>query len=130
MGVIEVRHSGSFANLEKFLRRNEHLDIDTYLHKFAQKGVEALSEATPVDTGLTAASWRYEIEKNPQKQTIKITWLNDNVVDEWFNVALMLQYGHATGTGYWVEGVDYINPAMKSIFDKLAEEVWEEVNKV
>ena len=130
MGVIEVRHSGSFAHLEKFLRQNEHLDIDTYLHKFAQKGVEALSEATPVDTGLTAASWRYEIEKNPQKQTIKITWLNDNVVDEWFNVALMLQYGHATGTGYWVEGIDYINPAMKSIFDKLAEEVWEEVNKV
>lgn len=130
MGVINVKHSGSFSHLERFLRRNEHMDIDTYLHKFAQKGVEALSEATPVDTGLTAASWRYEIEKNPQKKTIKITWFNDNVVDEWFNVALMLQYGHATGNGYWVEGVDYINPAMRSIFDKLAEEVWEEVNSV
>lgn len=128
--MISVRHKGGFSKLEAFLNKNRHIDIDTYLHKFGQKGVEALAEATPVDTGLTADSWRYEISKDEQKKTITITWLNDNVVDEWFNVALMLQYGHATGTGYWIEGRDYINPAIQSIFDRMAEEIWEEVNYV
>ena len=87
-----------------------------------------MANATPRDTGLTANSWRYEIVKDKQKGLITIHWINDNVVDDWFNVALMLQYGHATGTGYWVEGVDYINPALRSIFDKMAEEIWQEVN--
>jgi hypothetical protein len=126
--MISVKQSGSFNNLERFLKRNEHMNIDKYLHMFGQKGVEALANATPRDTGLTADSWRYEIKKDNVKQTITITWLNDNVVDEWFNVALMLQYGHATGSGAWVEGVDYINPAIRSIFDKMAEEIWKEVN--
>lgn len=128
--MISVVQKGDFHNLEAFLNKNRHIDIDSYLHMFGQKGVEALSEATPVDTGLTAASWRYEISKDEQRKTITITWLNDNVVDEWFNVALMLQYGHATGTGCWVEGRDYINPAIQSIFDRMAEEIWKEVNYV
>lgn len=128
--MISVKHSGSFSHLENFLNKNRHIDIDTYLRKFGEKGVEALREATPVRTGLTAASWRYEIFKDEQNQSISITWVNDNVVDEWFNVALMIQYGHATGTGYWVEGIDYINPAMASIFDRMAEEIWQEVNRV
>ena len=125
--MISVKQSGSFNNLERFLKRNEHINIDHYLHMYGQKGVEALANATPRDTGLTANSWRYEIKKDTVKQEITITWLNDNVVDEWFNVALMLQYGHATGSGAWVEGVDYINPAIRSIFDKMAEEIWKEV---
>lgn len=128
--MISVKHEGSFTNLERFLKKNEHLDIDHYLEMFGKKGVEALAANTPVRTGLTRDSWRYEIEKDETKQRVTIAWLNDNVVDEWFNVALMIQYGHATGTGYWIEGIDYINPAMSSIFDELAEEIWKEVNGV
>lgn len=128
--MISVTSKGSFTNLERFLKKNEHMDIDHYLEMFGKKGVEALAEATPVRTGLTRDSWRYEIEKDDKSGRITIVWLNDNVVDEWFNVALMLQYGHGTGSGYWVEGIDYINPAMKSIFDEMAEEIWKEVNGV
>ena len=126
--MISVKHSGSFSHLERFLKKNEQIDIDHYLDMYGRKGVEALANATPRDTGLTADSWRYVIEKNKQKGTVTIHWVNDNVVDDWFNVALMLQYGHATGSGAWVEGVDYINPALRSIFDKMAEEIWQEVN--
>ena len=128
--MISVEHKGDFSNLEKFLKENEHMDIDHYLNMFGKRGVEALAAATPVRTGLTRDSWRYEIEKDETKGRIRVVWLNDNIVDEWFNVALMIQYGHATGSGYWVEGVDYINPAMKSIFDEMAEEIWKEVNGV
>ena len=128
--MISVEHKGDFSNLEKFLKENEHMDIDHYLNMFGKKGVEALAAATPVRTGLTRDSWHYEIEKDETKGRIRVVWLNDNIVDEWFNVALMIQYGHATGSGYWVEGVDYINPAMKSIFDEMAEEIWKEVNGV
>lgn len=126
--MISVKHKGDFKKTEDFLKRNVHMNLDHYLIMYGQKGVEALANATPRDTGLTANSWRYEIEKDNVKGTITIHWINDNVVDDWFNVALMLQYGHATGSGYWVEGVDYINPALKSIFDKMAEEIWQEVN--
>lgn len=103
------------------------MNLDHYLHMYGQKGVEALANATPRDTGLTADSWRYEIEKDTENGTVKINWINDNEVNGWFNVALMLQYGHATGSGYWIEGVDYINPAIRSIFDAMAEEIWKEV---
>lgn len=127
--MISVKHSGSFEHLEHFLKKNADMNVDHYLEMYGQKGVEALANATPRDTGLTANSWRYEIVKDKQKGLITIHWINDNVVDDWFNVALMLQYGHATGTGYWVEGVDYINPALRSIFDKMAEEIWQEVNE-
>lgn len=126
--MISVKHSGNFNNTEKFLKKNMNLDIDHYLVMYGQKGVEALANATPRDTGLTANSWRYEIEKDRRKGTITIHWINDNVVDDWFNVALMLQYGHGTRSGAWVEGVDYINPALKSIFDAMAEQIWQEVN--
>ena len=125
--MISVTHRGSFTHLENFLRRNKKIDLDIYLEMYGQKGVEALANATPRDSGLTANSWRYEIERDEVKQTITVRWLNDNVVDEWFNVALMLQYGHATGSGYWIEGRDYINPAIQSIFDEMAEEIWKEV---
>lgn len=126
--MISVKHSGSFSHLEHFLKKNKDLDIDHYLDMYGRMGVEALANATPRDTGLTADSWRYVIEKDKRKGTVAIHWVNDNVVDEWFNVALMLQYGHATGSGAWVEGIDYINPALRSIFDKMAEEIWQEVN--
>ena len=100
-------------------------DARRILNKYGQKGVEALASATPKDTGLTADSWGYEIKKGPNETSI--TWTNSNVVDGWFNVALMIQYGHGTATGVYVEGIDYINPAIRSIFDAMAEEIWKEV---
>lgn len=126
--MISVINKGSFHNLERFLKKNEHMNIDRYLEMFGQKGAEALAAATPKDTGLTADSWGYEIKKNETSTTI--TWTNSNVVDGWFNVALMIQYGHGTATGVYVEGIDYINPAIRSIFDAMAEEIWEEVTAV
>lgn len=126
--MISVKHEGSFKNLEKFLKKNEKLDLDEYLVMYAQKGVDALSAATPVRTGLTAMSWGYTIEK--QDGLISITWTNDNVVDDWYNVALMIQYGHGTRSGVYVEGIDYINPSIRSIFDAMAEEIWKEVTSV
>ena len=128
--MITVQHRGSFRKLEKFLQKNQHLSLNRYLRLYGQKGVEALANATPVDSGLTADSWHYKIEKDERKKIIRIVWTNSNVVDEWFNVALMIQYGHGTKSGAYVEGIDYINPAVKSIFDELAKEVWEEVNRV
>ena len=128
--MITVQHRGSFRKLEKFLQKNQHVSLNRYLRLYGQKGVEALANATPVDSGLTADSWHYKIEKDERKKIIRIVWTNSNVVDEWFNVALMIQYGHGTKSGAYVEGIDYINPAVKSIFDELAKEVWEEVNRV
>lgn len=126
--MIKFTNKGSFKNLERFLNKNGELDIDHYLEMYGQKGVEALSEATPRRTGKTASSWRYKIEKGKDKTTI--IWTNDNVINDWYNVALMIQYGHGTKSGVYVEGVDYINPAIRSIFDKIAEEIWKEVTLV
>ena len=88
--------------------------------------MDALRAATPVDSGLTAESWTYEIEE--KSGSITIWWLNENVVNG-FNVAIGLQYGHGTGTGGWVQGYDYINPALRPIFDEIADNVWKEVQK-
>lgn len=90
-------------------------------------GVVALQANTPKDTGLTADSWNYEIEENKKKGTITLRFTNSNVVDDWCNVAVMIQYGHATRSGTWVEGIDYINPSLGPIFEKLANEVWAEI---
>lgn len=126
--MISVKHKGNFNNLEKFLKKNQKIDIDKYLEMFGQKGVDALSAATPKRTGLTSESWGYEITKD--KGQITITWTNDNIVNDWYNVALMIQYGHGTRSGVYVEGIDYINPAIRSIFDEMAEEIWKEVTRV
>lgn len=107
-----------------FLKRILKQDYLKNLEKYAQLGVQRLAEATPKRTGLTAASWDYRIEVDNQKA--KITWTNSNINDG-CNVAILLQYGHATRNGAWVEGIDYINPAMKPMFEEFANEVWKEV---
>lgn len=122
---VTFRHKGSFKNTEKFLKKAEKADYWTRLERFGQEGVEALAAATPTDSGKTASSWSYEIRKTVDD--CAIYWSNDNVEDEWFNVAIGLQYGHATGTGGWVEGFDYINPAIRPIFDRIANDVWREI---
>lgn len=125
--MVTIRHKGDFSKTAKFLegaRRGDYLKI---LDKYGRAGVAALASATPVDSGITAASWYYEIERN--SGTTRITFGNANV-NNGVPIAIILQYGHGTGTGGWVQGRDYINPAIQPIFDKLASDAWREVTKL
>lgn len=123
--AIEFTSKGKWKKTNTWLQRVAHRMHYSKIDRYAQKGVEALRDATPVDTGETALSWDYEIVMN--KNECRITWYNTNVVDDWCNVALILQYGHATNNGGWVEGLDYINPALSSVFDEIKDLVWREV---
>ena len=122
--MLTVKVNGDFSKTEKFLKQMSSGSIYHILDSFAKEGVTALENATPVASGLTAKSWSYKIESNSRVH--KITWLNDNIVDG-RPIAIMLQYGHATGTGGYVQGVDYINPALKPLMDKIADGVWKAV---
>lgn len=118
--------SGSFKNTDDFLKRMSNGDIFSDLDKYGQRGVDALSNATPKDEGVTADSWRYQItHKNGEHG---IHFYNTHV-DDGRPVAILIQYGHATGTGGYVVGRDYINPAVRPIFDKILEDVWKQVIK-
>lgn len=122
--MIKFIHKGSFKNTEAFLKRNEQLKIEDILTKYGEEGVNALSEATPKDTGETASSWSYEIVKD--SKGYRIYWRNSHV-NEGIPIAILIQYGHGTGTGGYVQGRDFINPAMQVIFDNLADSAWREV---
>lgn len=122
--MIVFKHKGDFKKTENFLKAMKQQTMYEKLEYYAQKGVNALAAATPVDTGLTAASWSYEIEYTDTQ--VSIYWKNSNV-NKGVNIAFILQYGHGTGTGGYVKGRDYINPAMKPIFDEISENVWKEV---
>ena len=122
--MITCQVSGNYNNIRKFLKKNEHMSLRSVLDKYGRLGVEALSKATPVDTGKTADSWSYEIEKTREGYTI--SWNNSNV-NHGVPIALILQYGHGTGTGGYVQGIDYINPAMRKVFQELADDAWKEV---
>lgn len=102
----------------------EKFKVEHILEKYGSKGVSALSSATPIDSGLTASSWTYVVEVKGESATIH--WMNTNS-NKGVNIAVILQYGHGTGTGGYVQGRDYINPAMRPIFDQIAEEAWREV---
>lgn len=123
---LSVSSSGSFSKLESFLKRDTASNLKQSMHRFGQKGVDALAASTPVESGETRAAWRYEIKKG--RKVSSITWFNDHVNEE-VNIAVILQYGHATGNGGWVEGRDYINPALRPIFDGFAAELWMEVTR-
>lgn len=122
--MITIKTSGGFKKTRKFLKKMEEIDYIDLLEKYAIQGVEALSTSTPVNTGKTAASWTYDIRRT--KYGLAIVWSNTNVVNG-VPIAIILQYGHATRNGGYVEGIDYINPAIRPIFEKLANEAWEEV---
>lgn len=124
--VIIFRQKGSLAKTERFLRHVSTGRLDAVLAGYGRRGVEALAEATPKKTGLTAASWSYRVERG--KDSISIIWSNSNIVDG-VPIAVILQYGHGTRNGGYVEGVDYINPAMRPIFDEIAKRAWEEVRR-
>ena len=125
---IELTSKGNYNRLTRKLTEIKNgvvkRIIRASLEKYGREGVAALSAATPVKTGKTAASWRYEVEVGDE--TSKLIFHNDNI-NKYVNIAIILQHGHGTGTGGWVEGRDYINPAIRPIFDKIPEEVWKEV---
>lgn len=121
---MTVDHHGSFDNLESFLRRMQKFDIRKAVEPYAQEGVYALEANTPVESGIAANSWDYYIQEG--RESIRIVWTNSNV-EEGFPVVIMLQYGYATGTGGYVQGRDFINPAIRPIFDSIADGVWKEV---
>lgn len=125
--MISVTSRGSFDNTEAFLRRASKFDIRPILEEAAQLGLKALIAATPIDSGLAENSWDYEIAS--ARGGSRITWTNSDV-ENGFPVAIMLQYGYGTGTGGYVQGRDYINPAMKPIFDQIAEKVWKAVTSL
>jgi len=121
---ISFSSKGDFSKTIKFLNKVKNVKINNILSKYGEIGVNALSQATPKDSGVTSRSWNYKIEVN--NDNASIVWYNTNVV-KGVNIAVILQYGHGTRNGGWVEGRDYINPAMKPIFDKIADQVWKEV---
>jgi hypothetical protein len=122
--MISLSSGGSFDKTFKFLAAIQKFDIKKVCETQAQKGVRALTAATPEDSGIAANSWTYEIQHSKSFTTI---WWKNTDVENGFPVALMLQYGHGTGTGGWIQGRDYINPAMRPIFDEIAETVWKAV---
>ena len=125
--MISFRHKGDFSKLARFLERAKEVVNLGCLDKYGREGVAALASATPVDTGLTADSWYYKITNDGQ--SAKVTFYNSNIQNG-VPIAIILQYGHGTRNGGWVQGRDYVNPAIQPIFDKLANEAWREVTKL
>lgn len=117
--MFKLTTSGDFNGLEAFLKRAGKREYLKALDKYGKQGVDALASATPLDTGDTASQWDYEIHETGEGA--ELIWLNRNM-NKGANIAILLQYGHGTGTGGYVQGRDYINPAMRPIFDKIAQE--------
>lgn len=124
MGVISFKHKGDFNKTEKFLKKMKSSEFQDILERYGQIGVDALSRATPVDSGTTAASWSYEIDRS--NSGIAIYFINSHE-NKGVNIAIILQYGHGTGTGGYVQGRDYINPAIKPVFDQMSSDLWKMV---
>lgn len=125
--MITFRHKGDFSKATRYLERVRNAVRLGFLDRYGREGVAALASATPVDSGVTASSWYYKIENTGG--SVKINFYNSNIQNG-VPIAVILQYGHGTGTGGWVEGRDYINPAIQPIFDKIANEAWREVTKL
>ena len=125
MAFIQIKQSGSFENTDRFLKKMRKKEIFNALDKYGREGVDALASATPQLTGATASAWGYEVDKS--WGTYSITWTNDNIIPGHGPLVIMLQYGHGTGTGGYVQGRDFINPAIRPVFDRIADDVWNEV---
>lgn len=122
--MITINHYGDFKKLTNFLEKMKRMFDVSMLDKYGREGVAALSAATPVDSGKTASSWTYEIKDI--KDGVALTFNNTNIQNG-VSIAIILQYGHGTRNGGWIEGRDYINPAIQPVFDELANEAWKEV---
>jgi len=124
--MIKFKQKGDFKKATTFFTNSIKKNYSEILEKYGKLGVEALKKATPVDTGKTSESWYYKVES--YASGLRIVWSNSNV-NKGVPIAVVIQYGHGTGTGGWVEGRDYINPALQPIFETLAEELWKETTK-
>lgn len=125
--MLRIKHRGNFNNTERFLTNATKANYLRILDKYGREGVDALASATPVDSGLTANSWGYEI--NITGGSFSITWTNTNM-EGGIPVAILIQYGHGTRNGGYVQGLDYINPTIQPIFEKIANEIWKEVTSL
>lgn len=125
--MITFRQKGDFSKLTRYLEKVKSVVKLSNLDKYGKEGVAALASATPVDIGLTASSWSYEIKH--KNGTVSISFKNSNIQNG-VPIAIILQYGHGTRNGGWVQGRDYINPAIQPIFDKIANDAWREVTKL
>ena len=125
--MIHIKHKGDFSKITHYFQKVKKSAKIKDLDKYGKRGVEALSKATPVNTGKTADSWYYEITK--ENGIAKISFCNSNIQNG-VPIAIILQYGHGTNNGGWVEGRDYINPAIQPLFDEIANDAWKEVTMV
>lgn len=125
--IISFSQKGDFSKLTKYLKEVKSTSIRTALEKYGKEGVTALASATPVDTGKTASSWKYEVIIN--RDSARVVWSNTNIQNG-VPVAILIRYGHATRNGGFVQGRNYIRPAIRPIFDKIANEAWREVTKL
>lgn len=125
--MITFRQKGDFSKASRYLERLKEAAKLGLLDKYGREGVAALASATPTETGLTASSWTYEIER--KGSSVSIVYKNSNI-NKGVPIAVILQYGHGTGTGGWVQGRDYINPAIQPVFDRIADEAWKEVTRI
>lgn len=125
--MITFKHKGDFKKTKKFFDKAKNLQVMDILKRYGQEGVTALAKYTPVESGETAASWDYTITRS--HWGYDITWTNSHRHGT-ANVAILIQYGHGTGTGGYVPPFDYVNPAIKPIFDRIADEIWKEVSNL
>lgn len=125
--MISFRQKGDFSKFTSFLEKAKNGVRLGDLDRYGREGVAALASATPVDSGQTASAWYYQIVRN--NGSVSIEFHNSNI-HKGVPIAIILQYGHGTGTGGWVQGRDYINPAIRPIFDKMANDAWREVTKL
>ena len=125
--MISFRQKGDFSKLTHYFERVKKTARLSILEKYGREGVAALSSATPVDSGETASSWYYKVTS--ENDSAAISFYNSNV-NQGVPIAIILQYGHGTGTGGWVEGRDYINPAIQPVFDRIVNDAWKEVTKI
>lgn len=125
--MISFRQKGDFSKLTRFLEKSKKVVKDETLDRYGREGVAALASATPKDSGLTANSWYYKINRG--EGSVSISFHNSNIQNG-VPIAVILQYGHGTRNGGWVEGRDYINPAIRPIFDEIVNNAWKEVNKI
>lgn len=122
--MISFKHKGDFSNTVKYFKKTKNVIKNISFDKYGEAGVKALKSATPYDTGLTASSWYYKVSKNNER--VRIGFYNSNIQNG-VPIAIILQYGHATRGGGYVEGKDYINPAVKEVFDEILNNAWKEV---
>lgn len=125
--MVSFKQHGDFSNIRKYLEKGKKGINDSVLNEYGQIGVAALAAHTPVRTGKTAKSWSYSIEK--KEGSVSLSFHNSNIQNG-VPIAIILQYGHGTNNGGWVEGVDYINPAIRPVFEEISEKLWKEVSKL